>query len=144
MKARPPQVVLDTNVIVAGLRSPTGAAHALLRMLPAGLYDVHVSLPLIIQYEDVLARNRHENAISPSDRAGFLVALDALATHHDIHYLLRPELDDPEDDMVLEVAFAARADFVVTHNVRHFATIGKFGIRAVTPVQFLNALGELS
>ena len=144
MKPRPPQVVLDTNVIVAGLRSSAGAAHAILRMLPAGMYDAHISLPLFIQYQDVLARNRHEHVIAPSDIAAFLVALDALATYHDIHYLLRPELDDPEDDKVLEVAFAARADFVVTHNVRHFSSIGKFGIRAVTPVQFLIALGELS
>jgi putative PIN family toxin of toxin-antitoxin system len=142
--ARPPQVVLDTNVIVAGLRSPTGAAHAVLRMLPAGVYDVHISLPLFVQYQDVLARNVQENVIAPNEIATFLLALDVLATYHDIHYLLRPELGDPEDDMVLEVAFAAHADFLVTHNVRHFSSIGKFGIWAVTPVQFLNTLGELS
>jgi putative PIN family toxin of toxin-antitoxin system len=144
VKVGPPQVVLDTNVIVAGLRSPTGAAHAVLRMLPAGSFDVHVSLPLFVQYQDVLTRNEQENAIAPKDIATFLLALDVLAKYHEIHYLLRPELGDPEDDMVLEVAFAARADFLVTHNIRHFSTIGKFGIQAVTPVQFLNALGELS
>jgi len=142
VKARLPQVVLDTNVIVAGLRSLNGASYQVLRQLPTDVFEVHVSLPLFVQYQDVLARHQHELAGDPEEIVEFLLTLDTLANYHDIHYLLRPELDDPGDDMVLEAAFAARADFIVTHNIRHFSNVNKFGIQVVTPIQFLNILGE--
>jgi putative PIN family toxin of toxin-antitoxin system len=139
MKGRP-QVVIDTNVIVAALRSRNGAANELLRQVVSGKFDLHISLPLFVQYQDVLSRQVDQLGYGRDEIAEFLAALDSLASQHDVHYLLRPELLDSGDDMVLEAAFAASADYIITHNIRDFAGVERFGIRAVTPVQFLRLL----
>jgi predicted nucleic acid-binding protein len=61
--------------------------------------------------------------------------------HHAIHFRLRPELSDPNDEFLLELAFVAQCDSIVTHNIRHFRAAERFGIRAVTPGEFLRTMG---
>lgn len=61
--------------------------------------------------------------------------------HHGVHFRLRPEAVDPDDEFVLELAFAARCDFIVTHNVRHLRVAERFGIAVVTPGEFLRTMG---
>lgn len=53
----------------------------------------------------------------------------------------RPSLPDPKDDMVLELAVASRARYIVTYNGKDFAAAGRFGIQAVTPKAFLDVIG---
>ncbi len=62
--------------------------------------------------------------------------------HHAVRFRLRPEAPDPDDDFVLELAFVARCDFIVTHNVRHMRAAERFGIQVVTPGTFLGIMGE--
>ncbi len=57
-----------------------------------------------------------------------------------IHFLWRPHLPDPKDDLVLELALAGGASFIVTHNMHDFPGVGALGIRAVTPDDFLTIL----
>jgi predicted nucleic acid-binding protein len=57
-----------------------------------------------------------------------------------IHFLWRPHLPDPKDDLVLELALAANAPFIITRNTRHFRGADSLGIRAMTPDEFLSIL----
>jgi predicted nucleic acid-binding protein len=65
------------------------------------------------------------------------------ANHWKIFYLWRPQLKDPSDDMVLELAVTANCDYILTYNVKDFKGSEEFGIRVLTPKAFLEMVGEL-
>jgi predicted nucleic acid-binding protein len=65
-----------------------------------------------------------------------------VADLREIHFLWRPILKDPQDDHVLEVAVESSAKFIVTYNRRDFMGAEKFGIKVVTPNEFLEKIGE--
>ena len=134
-----PQIVLDTNVLVAGLRSRNGASFELLRRLPTGQYRLHLTVPLAMEYEDVL----HRSGLLPLPVDAIDAVLDmvcAVAVQQPVHFLWRPQLRDPRDELVLEAAVNASADYLVTHNLRDFAAAGRFAVQVVTPGQFLKLL----
>jgi putative PIN family toxin of toxin-antitoxin system len=139
-----PQIVIDTNVIVAGLRSRNGAAFQLLRLVGSKRFDIHLSVPLVLEYEEVLLRELPNLLLTASDVQEFIDFHCSVATHHQIFFLWRPYLRDSKDDMVLELAVKAGCDSVVTYNTRDFVGIEKFGVKAVTPAQFLETIGALS
>ena len=139
-----PQVVIDTNVIVAGLRSRNGSSFRLLELVGQGLFNIHLSVPLVLEYEEVLLRQLPNLAIGASDVQGFIDFHCSVAVHHEIFFLWRPYLRDPKDDMVLELAVKAGCDSVVTYNTRDFVGIEQFGIDAIKPVEFLKSIGALS
>lgn len=139
-----PQIVIDTNVIVAGLRSRNGSAFRLLELVGSKCFNIHLSVPLVLEYEDVLSRQRLNIPLDATDIQNFIDFHCAVATHHQIFFLWRPYLPDPKDDMVLELAVKAECDSVVTYNTRDFAGIEKFGVRAVVPADFLDSIGALS
>ena len=105
-------IVIDTDVIVAAIRSPTGASAALLRALQAGQVQAAASVPLFVEYEATCTRAEHVLAaqLQASDVIDFLDALAALIKPIEIHYLWRPQVRDQADDMVLEAAVNAMAD----------------------------------
>ncbi|HZG37201.1 MAG TPA: putative toxin-antitoxin system toxin component, PIN family [Nodosilinea sp.] len=139
-----PQIVIDTNVVVAGLRSRNGSAFRLLRLVGREQFKINLSVPLVLEYKEVLLRELPNLAINTSDVQDFLDFHCFVATHHQIFFLWRPFLPDPKDDMVLELAAKAGCDSVVTYNIRDFAGIERFGVRAVTPASFLESIGALS
>ncbi len=67
-----------------------------------------------------------------------------VSSHQTIHYLWRPFLPDPKDDMVLELAVAAQCEYIVTFNQRDFRGTDQFGIVVIQPREFLKRIGELS
>lgn len=138
-----PQVVLDTNVIIAGLRSRRGSAFRLLTLVGMGMFDIHLSVPLVLEYREVLSRELSNLYISATDIEDLIEFHCSVAIKHQIFFLWRPYLSDPKDDMVLELAVAARCDSVVTYNTRDFAGIEKFGIKAIAPVELLREVGAL-
>lgn len=139
-----PEIVIDTNVIIAGLRSRNGSAFRLLELVGSGQFNIHLSVPLVLEYEEVLLRQLPNLTIDTSDIENFIDFHCAVASHHQIFFLWRPYLRDPKDDMVLELAVKAECDSVVTFNTRDFAGIEQFGIRAITPAEFLDSIGALS
>jgi predicted nucleic acid-binding protein len=126
--------VLVTNVIVSGLRSRRGASFALLEHLESGDFEAVVSVPLILEYEDVLLREV-AGPLKPRDVRDFVDAFCSLAHRQAIFFLWRPLLPDPKDDMIAELAVAAECSAVVTHNIRDFA-----GIDVLTPAKMLHRL----
>ena len=132
-------VVLDTNVLVAAIRSRRGASYQLLSQLGAGSFEVAVSVPLVLEYEDAMLRRRGN--LGATDVREIVDYVCSVARHQDIFYLWRPLLRDPKDDMVAEVAVASSASAIVTHNLRDFVGIEKFGLRAISPSAFLKQVG---
>ena len=102
-----------------------------------------VSVPLILEYESAAKRISRTLGLRHSDIDDILDYICSVAEHREIFYLWRPFLKDPGDDMVLELAVEAEADYIVTHNIRDFARIELFGISAVTPQEFLRDIGEI-
>ena len=63
-----------------------------------------------------------------------------VGSQHGIRFRLRPSLQDPDDEFVLELAAASQADFLVTHNIRDFREAQRYGVRTVTPGEFLRTI----
>lgn len=127
---------MDTNVLVAGLRSQSGASYRILMLLPAGKLEILLSVPLLIEYEAVLKRPEHLAASGLTDHEmdSVLDMVAANAREVRLHYLWRPMLRDPSDDMVAEVAVAGNAEALITFNTRDFGPLTeKFGIPVQTP-----------
>ncbi len=135
-------VVLDTNVLIAALRSPHGASYALLSLLGAGAFTLSVSVPLVLEYEAVARRQARELGLTYADITELLDFVCKEAYHCTIFYLWRPFLRDPNDDMVLEVAVEAQCAYVITYNTRDFAGSEQFGVRPITPKEFLALIRE--
>lgn len=79
-----PQIVIDTNVLVAGLRSNRGRAFELLSRIGTGAFGIHLSVPLVLEYEEVLLREQSRLAISVSAVQAVINYHCAAATHHEI------------------------------------------------------------
>jgi putative PIN family toxin of toxin-antitoxin system len=135
-----PGVVLDTNVLVAAIRSRRGASFELLSRVGAGDFEIAVSVPLVLEYEDAMLRHRAATALSETDVRDVIDYLCSVAIQQSVFFLWRPVLRDPGDDLVLELAVAAECDAIITHNVRDFGGAGQFGLRVLTPGSFLNEL----
>ncbi len=136
-----PEIVLDTNVLVAGLRSRRGASFQVLSLVGSEHFGINVSVPLVLEYEDVLLRPQTRIPLSRTAIEDVLDYHCAVARHHEIFFLWRPYLKDPRDDLVLELAVKAGCQFIVTFNERDFAGCERFGIEALTPGEFLRRIG---
>ena len=137
------RVVLDTDVIVTALRSAKGGSNAVLREAAHGRLTPLVTPALFLEYEAVLKRpeQRLAHGLDLRDIDRFLAALASACEAVEVSFQWRPQLRDPNDEMVLEAAVNGRADALVTHNVRDFA-IGaeKFGLRVLRPGELLKEL----
>ena len=134
------RVVLDTNVLVAAARSKRGASHRLLCHLPAQRFQPAISVPLFTEYCAVLMRPENRLDRTPEAVERFLDFLLSASHLQEVSFLWRPALSDPDDDMILELAVAARCRYIVTHNLADFRGIGNFGIEAISPGAFLREL----
>ena len=133
------ELILDTSVLVAGLRSKRGASYQLLRLIDAKLFRLHISVALALEYEDVLKR---ENLIPGMMEQQIDAFLDYLFTvAHLIPFVgrQRPSLRDPDDERILEVAIQCGAT-IVTHNYKDFEGAKQFGILVKTPAEILETL----
>jgi putative PIN family toxin of toxin-antitoxin system len=138
------RVVLDTNVLVAGLRSRQGASFRLLTEVGRGKFEIALSVPLLLEYEDALLRHAPVAGLSRRDVDVILDYFCSVAHLQTIFFLWRPLLPDPKDDLVLELAVAAGCSTVVTYNVRDFRGAETLGVLPQRPVPFLKAIGVLS
>ena len=137
-----PRVVLDTNVLVSALRSRQGASFKVVSLVGEKLFDIVVSVPLVVEYEAATKRQSRQLALTHADIDDILDYFCQVGLQREIFFLWRPVLRDPKDDLVLEVAVEAECDYVVTHNLRDFAGAENFGVQAITPRRFLEIIGQ--
>jgi putative PIN family toxin of toxin-antitoxin system len=137
------RVVLDTSVLVAGLRSREGASFRLLEATIARTLVPVMSVALFLEYEAVLKRPEQRQATELTERDVdiALAALASAAVLVDVNFRWRPQLRDPADELVLEAAVNGQVEAIVTHNVRDFASAAtSFGMRTLTPGDLLKEL----
>ena len=139
-----PRIVLDTNIVVSGLKSAKGVSYYLLSLLKKSLFEICVTVPLILEYETVLKRVHSSLRLGFEDINDFIDQLCFIAHKQDIFYLWRPFLSDPADNMVLEAAVASKSSFIITYNKQDFHGVEKFNLKALTPLEFLKKIGAVS
>lgn len=131
------RVVLDTCILFSSLHSSSGASHRIISKLGNGYYVPVVSTPVFFEYEDVLSRTGQFEGFTAQDVDDFLDYFANVSERVKVNYLWRPFLPDPDDDLFLELAVAAKADCIVTYNLKHFLGTEKFGIRVHLPKDFI-------
>jgi predicted nucleic acid-binding protein len=127
---------MDTDAVVAAMRSPAGASAAIIRTMRQSRATLLLSVPLALEYEAVCRKADHRLAAGLSSRQVdiFLDGVIAMAEPVETHFLWRPQLHDPSDEMVLEAAVNGRADILVTFNLRDFGTVPeRFGVELLLP-----------
>jgi putative PIN family toxin of toxin-antitoxin system len=127
---------MDTDAVVAAMRSPAGASAAIIRAVRQRQATLLLSVPLAMEYEAVCRRSEHreESGLSVKQVEIFLDAIIAMGEPVRTHFLWRPQLRDPNDEMVLEAAVNGRADALVTFNVRDYGTApAQFGVEVLLP-----------
>ena len=133
-------VVIDTNILVAGFRSRLGASYRLLQTLEEGRWRPVISPALALEYESVLKRGAGESGLSEDDIDHFIEYLCGRARLVQVYFRWRPMLPDPDDDRILEVAIRTGSP-IVTFNVRDFRGAERFGIQTMSPGELLGLIG---
>lgn len=131
------KVVIDSNVVYSGLYSKHGASYQILRLVRSERLVPAISVALFEEYMEVLGRPPLSVEFNATDRERFCDFLCSVAYLTEVFFLWRPFLRDPNDDMVLEAAVASGARLIITHNIKDFKRVQKFGIEAVTPNEYL-------
>ena len=129
-------LVLDTDVVVAAMRSPSGVSAAIVRSVRRGSLVLLLSVALALEYEAVCCEAEHRLASGLSDQEvqTFVTAVIAMAEPVKTHFLWRPQLRDAGDEMVLEAAVNGRADALITFNLRDYGKVpARFGIEVLLP-----------
>ena len=137
------RIVIDTNVFISALRSRRGASFKLLSMLGGSAFEISVSVPLVLEYEALAKRQARALGLDSTTIDDILDYVCQVARRREIFFLWRPYLKDPNDDLVLELAVESESEFIITYNRRDFAGIETFGIKVLTPKEFLQKLGEI-
>ena len=134
------KVVFDTSVLVSATRSKSGASHALLSKLPDASFQTVISVALFAEYRAVLLRPENLLERNALQAEGFLDFMISVSHLQEVFFRWRPELPDPDDDLILELAAAAGCRYIVTHNLRDFRGVEKWGVTAVPPGDFLKLI----
>ena len=119
-----------------------GASYRILELVRRGRLQPALSVALVIEYEMVLKRHAEQLGLGARDIDAVVDYLCMVGHRQAIHFLWRPALRDPRDELLLELAVAAHCEHVITHNVRDFAGSEQFGVTAITPRDYLSRIGE--
>lgn len=134
------RIVVDTNVLVAGLRRSGGASHYIIQAVFERQLVPLISVPLVLEYEEVLKRPGLLPHLTIKDVEVFLDLWCSRCAEQKIFFDWRPALTDPDDDMLLELAVAGSVNILITSNVRDFDLANRFGVQVVTPGDFVSWL----
>jgi len=129
--------VIDTNVLVAALRSSSGASYQIILAVDRGDFEAAMSVPLLAEYDDVTSRPDMGIRIPGPAVRDVINRIAEVSRNQSIFYLWRNILPDPKDDMVLEVAVAAGASHIITFNKKDLKPASEFGISVLRPSEFL-------
>jgi putative PIN family toxin of toxin-antitoxin system len=134
------RIILDTNVLYAGLYSSKGASFKVLQAIEKDKIKLAMSSTLLFEYEDILKRNQIVLGLSDEEIEKILDFLCLKSEHQKIYFLWRPHLPDPKDDHLLELAVASGTKLIVSHNTKDFKGAETFGIKPITPKEFMEEI----
>jgi putative PIN family toxin of toxin-antitoxin system len=133
--------IIDTNVLLSGLKSRKGQSYKLLQKLLNNEFEIAISVPIILEYEAVLKKKLDKTIYSEEDIESVINYLCKIGKQVKIFYLWRPFLKDPFDDHIIEAALTANCKYIITYNKKDFLEVEQFGIRVLTPYNFMQRLG---
>ena len=139
------RLILDTTVIVSSVRSEVGASRFLVDAALQRHFDLLISVPLALEYEEVTHRSEHlvKSGMSHTQMNAFLKSLYLAGREISLGRFSRPNLPDAGDEHVLNLALRGRADGLVTQNTRHFAELPeRYGVNLYSPQQAARLLRE--
>lgn len=136
------RAVMDTNVLIAGLRSRNGASHELLRLVRAGLWTLVLSNTVLGEYHEVLHRESEVLGLNHSDADAYLDVICFLAEQVTLMTAWQPAATDPDDEPFVQLAREAKVEYLVTHNVQDLAGAQRFGVKVIRPGEFLRIVRE--
>lgn len=131
------RAVMDANVLVAALRSRSGASFELVRLLREGRWTLVLSSTVLGEYHKILHREGGALGLSQPQADAYLDVLCALAEQRVLATEWQPAAADPDDEPLVQLAREARIVYIITHNVRHLAGAQRFGVKVVRPAEFL-------
>lgn len=134
------RIILDTNVLYAGLYSSQGASYKIFEAIEEGKLQTVLSITLLFEYEDILKRNQTTLGLSNHDIEKILDYFCLKSEHQKIYFLWRPYLPDPKDDHLLELAVASGVKLITTFNIKDFRGVERFNIQTITPKKLLEEL----
>lgn len=134
------RAVMDTNVLVAALRSRTGASFEVFRRLRLGLWTVVLSNHLLFEYEEILKRESPQLGLSNADVDQLLNAICARSENWLLSHAWEPVLADPDDEPLVQLATESGARLITTHNIRHLLPAKQLNIEVLKPAEFLTRL----
>lgn len=134
------RIILDTNVLYAGIYSSRGASFKVLQAIEKERLKMVISTTLLFEYEDILMRNQSFLGLSTGEIERLLDYFCLKSEHQKIHFLWRPYLPDPNDDHLLELAVASQTGLIVTYNTKDFKGVELFGIRSITPKELMEEI----
>ena len=140
MPRKKARIILDTNVLYAGLYSSRGASFKILLAIEEGKLKIVLSTTLLFEYEDISKRNQADLGLSNQEIERVLDYVCVKSEHQKIYFLWRPYLPDPKDDHLLELAIASGTKLIVTHNTKDSKGVEEFGIRSITPKAVLEEI----
>ena len=133
--------IIDTNVLLSGLKSQKGQSYKLLQKLLNDEFEIAISVPLILEYEAILKKKLDRNIFSDQDIDSVINYLCKIGKQVKIFYLWRPFLKDPFDDHIIEVALSANCKYIITYNKKDFIDVEQFGVKVLTPYDFIKVMG---
>lgn len=137
------KIIIDTNVLVSGLKSKLGASYKLLSSLNDNRIQLFLSNSLLFEYEEVLKRNHELVNLEYNEIDSLLDDICSIASTKNIFFLWRPTTSDPDDDFIVDLAVASNIDYIITFNISNFLNAKKMNIKVITPKEFLQILGEI-
>src|SRR5579875_1348066 len=135
-------LILDTSVLIAGLRSSLSASFALLDLVGSGRFTIGLTAALVLEYEAVCMRSLEALGLTADDVRELLDYFCRVGKLAAIRYGVRPSVADPNEELVLEAAIATGSDWIISHNIRDMAAgAARYGIEVMTPGEALRRLG---
>lgn len=136
------RIVIDTNVLYQALRDRGGASYYILQLLRQNELELAVSVPVFLEYRDVLLRPKtlRDLQFTTEEIEAVLRFVAYVAKPTQIHFLMRPHLRDESDNMFVDLAFASNSEFIITNNIRdflHAAELRFDGFEVITPSIFV-------
>ncbi len=139
-----PFIVIDTCVLISALRSRNGASFRLLSLISSRKFLFSLSVPLVLEYEATAKRISRSLGLTHTDIEDIIDYLCTVGEHRKVHYLWRPNLKDPSDDFVLELAVESECQYIVTYNIKDFSKADNFNVTVITPLELLRKIGEIA
>ena len=134
-------LTLDTNILYQALKSTTGASHFILQQVRNRKIQIALSVPVFLKYKDVFTRDKSlkDFKLQLSDVDKFLRFIAYISKTFEIYFLLRPNLKDEKDNMIVELAVTSQSDYIITSNAKDFKNAElKFDeLKVITPGEFV-------